>query len=88
MVASRSGSNLQTFSGAAVSLSGWSLAIDNDAADADVVGESIELDLGAVEIGADQVALVISKESARNSGVGDGDGDFTRRSHHQCPRVL
>ena len=42
----------------------------------DVVGVSIELDLGDVEIGADQVALVVSKEAGRNSGVGDGDGDL------------
>ena len=56
-------------SATAVSISGWSLAVDNDAADADVVGPAIDLDLGDVEIGADQVALVISKESARNSGV-------------------
>ena len=83
MVASNSGRlpqwiELANVSGAAVSLSGWSLVIDNDAADADVVGagDSIVIDLGAVEIGADQVALVISKESARNSGVGDGEGDL------------
>ena len=56
-------------SATAVSLSGWSLAVDNDSADADVVGPAIDLDLGDVEIGADQVALVISKESTRNSGV-------------------
>ena len=62
-------------SAAAVSLSGWSLEIENDSADADVVGESIELDLGDVEIGADQVALVVSK-SGRNSGVGTGEGDL------------
>ena len=55
-------------SAAAVSLSGWSLEIENDSADADVVGASIELDLGDVEIGAGEVALVISKEG-RNSGV-------------------
>ena len=63
-------------SGAAVSISGWSLAVDNDSDDADVVGAAIDLDLGDVEIGADQVALVVSKESPRNSGVGDGDGDL------------
>ena len=81
MVASNDGRlpqwiELSNVSATAVSLSGWSLEIDNDSADADVVGESIELDLGDVEIGADQVALVISKASARNSGVGDGDGDL------------
>ena len=62
-------------SAAAVSLSGWSLEIDNDSADADVVGESVVIDLGDVEIGADQVALVVSK-SGRNSGVGTGEGDL------------
>ena len=67
---------LSNVSATAVSLTGWSLEIENDSADDDVVGESIELDLGDVEIGADQVALVVSKESARNSGVGDGDGDL------------
>ena len=56
-------------SATAVNLSGWSLAVDNDSADADVVGASIDLDLGDVEIGAGEVALVISKESTRNSGV-------------------
>ena len=45
------------------------MAVDNDAADADVVGPAIDLDLGDVEIGAGEVALVISKESTRNSGV-------------------
>ena len=67
---------LANVSGAAVSLSGWSLVVDNDSADADVVGGSVEIDLGDVEIDADQVALVISKASARNSGVGDSDGDL------------
>ena len=81
MVASNDGRlpqwiELSNDSGAAVSLTGWSLEIENDSADADVVGESIELDLGDVEIGADQVALVVSKESTRNSGVGVGDGDL------------
>ena len=67
---------ISNVSAATVSLSGWSLEIENDSADADVVGESIEIDLGDVEIGADQVALVVSKESTRNSGVGVGDGDL------------
>ena len=67
---------ISNVSAATVSLSGWSLEIENDSADADVVGDSIEIDLGDVEIGADQVALVVSKESTRNSGVGVGDGDL------------
>ena len=67
MVASNDGRlpqwiELSNVSAAAVSLSGWSLEIENDSADADVVGESIEIDLGDVEIGADQVALVVSKD--------------------------
>ena len=69
---------ISNVSAATVSLSGWSLEIENDSADADVVGagDSIEIDLGDVEIGADQVALVVSKESTRNSGVGVGEGDL------------
>ena len=81
MVASNDGRlpqwiELSNDSAATVSLTGWSLEIENDSADADVVGESIVIDLGDVEIGADQVALVVSKESTRNSGVGVGDGDL------------
>ena len=67
---------ISNVSAATVSVSGWVLEVDNDSDDADVVGGSISIDLGDVEIGADQVALVVSKESARNSGVGDGDGDL------------
>ena len=81
MVASNDGRlpqwiEIANVSGAAVSLSGWSLEIENDSDDADVVGESIEIDLGDVEIGADQVALVVSKEGRDTSGIGDGDGDL------------
>ena len=82
MVASNDGRlpqwiELANVSDAAVSLSGWSLVIDNDSADENVVGagDSIVIDLGAVEIGAEQVALVVSK-AGRNSGVGDGEGDL------------
>ena len=66
---------LANVSGAAVSLSGWSVAIENDATDDAVAGESFEIDLGDMEIGADQVALVVSK-TGRNSGVGIGTGDL------------
>ena len=81
MVASNDGRlpqwiEIANVSGAAVSVSGWSLAVDNDSDDADVVGGSIEIDLGDVEIGADQVALVVSKEGRDTSGIGDGDGDL------------
>ena len=71
--------------GDAVSLSGWSLTVENDTTDDSVIGNSFEFDLGDVEIAADQVVLVVSKEG-RNSGVdtagasrtaGDGSaGDF------------
>ena len=65
-------------SAAAVSVSGWSLEVDNDSADADVVGagDTIVIDLGDVEIGADQVALVVTKEGRDTSGIGDGEGDL------------
>ena len=53
---------------AAVSLTGWSISIDNDPADAGVVAPSVNLKLGDVVIGAGQVALVVSK-AGRNSGV-------------------
>ena len=53
---------------AAVSLTGWSISIDNDPMDADVVAPSVNLKLGDVVIGAGQVALVVSK-TGRNSGV-------------------
>lgn len=80
MVASNGGRlpqwvELANVSGAAVSLSGWSLVVENDAADADVVGGIVEIDLGDTEIGEDQVALVVTKEG-RNSGVGMGEGDL------------
>ena len=63
---------------ATVSVSGWSLEVENDSADADVVGEgdTIIIDLGDVEIGADQVALVVTKEGRDTSGIGDGEGDL------------
>ena len=83
MVASNDGRlpqwiEIANVSAATVSLSGWSLEVENDDADADVVGEgdSIVIDLGDVEIGADQVALVVSKEGRDTSGIGDGDGDL------------
>ena len=81
MVASNEGRlpqwiELANVSGAAVSLSGWSVVIENDAADDDVAGESFEIDLGDMEIGADQVALVVSKAARSDSGIGDGAGDL------------
>ena len=83
MVASNDGRlpqwiEIANVSATAVSVSGWSLEVENDSADADVVGEgdSIVIDLGAVEIGADQVALVVTKEGRDTSGIGDGEGDL------------
>ena len=60
---------------AAVSLTGWSISIDNDPADTDVIAPSVNLKLGDVTIGKDQVALVVSK-SGRNSGVGTAEGNL------------
>ena len=52
-----------------VSLSGWSIEIRNDPADTDVVGKTVRVTLGDVTLGKDQVALVVSKTTGRNSGV-------------------
>ena len=83
MVASNDGRlpqwiEIANVSAAAVSVSGWSLEVDNDSADADVVGagDTIVIDLGDVEIGVDQVALVVTKEGRDTSGIGDGEGDL------------
>ena len=83
MVASNDGRlpqwiEIANVSAATVSLSGWSLEVENDSADADVVGagDTIVIDLGDVEIGADQVALVVTKEGRDTSGIGDGEGDL------------
>ena len=67
---------LKNVSMAAASLTGWSLEVENDPVDTDVVDSEVRIDLGDTEIGAGQVALVVTKESNRNSGVGDGDGDL------------
>ena len=69
---------LKNVSMAAASLTGWSLEVENDPVDTDVVDSEVRIDLGDTEIGAGQVALVVTKESNRNSGVGDGDGDLRR----------
>ena len=52
-----------------VSLMGWVVGIDNDAADADVIAPSLGIKLDGVTLDAGQVALVVSKMSNRNSGV-------------------
>ena len=76
MVASNDGRlpqwiELANVSGMEVSLMGWSIDIDNDATDADVVAESANVTLGDVTVDKDQVVLVITK-TGRNSGVGSG----------------
>ena len=81
MIASNDGRNpqwieLANVSGAEVSLSGWSIDIDNDPTDTDVIGASINVEIGDVTVGKDQVVLVVSKSSTRNSGVGMGEGDI------------
>ena len=83
MVASNDGRlpqwiEIANVSATAVSVSGWSLEVENDSADADVVGagDTIVIDLGDVEIGEDQVALVVTKEGRDTSGIGDGEGDL------------
>lgn len=81
MVASNTGRlpqwiEISNVSGAEVSLMGWSIDVDNDPMDKDVISESVKVELGDVTVGKDQVALVITKTSTRNSGVGMGKGDI------------
>lgn len=81
MVASNTGRlpqwiEIANVSGAEVSLMGWSIDVDNDPMDKDVISESVKVELGDVTVGKDQVALVITKTSTRNSGVGMGKGDI------------
>ena len=81
MVASNGGRlpqwiELANVSGKEVSLMGWSIDIDNDAGDVEVVAETVNVELGDVTVGKDQVVLVVSKASGRNSGVGTGKGDL------------
>lgn len=82
MVVSNDGSlpqwiELANRSGAPVSLTGWSLVVENDPVDDEnhLVGATVEVSLGDVEIGVDQVALVVTKVG-RNSGIGDSEGDL------------
>ena len=75
MVASSSGRlpqwiEITNTSVGAVSLEGWMVGIDNDAADADVVASSLSIKLDAVtSLDSGQSVLVVSKTSNRNSGV-------------------
>ena len=60
-----------------VSLMGWSVVIENNPDDDDVIGSRLSIDVGDVEVGVDkdgdpQSVLIVSKTSARNSGVGTG----------------
>lgn len=80
MVASNEGRlpqwiELANVSGMEVSLMGWSVDVDNDPADADVIAESVNVTIGDVTVGKDQVVLVVTK-TGRNSGVGTGTGDL------------
>ena len=67
---------LANVSGSDVSLAGWSVVIENAAADDAVIGSSLSINIGAVTVDEDQVVLIVSKESLRNSGVGTGRGDL------------
>ena len=81
MVASNSGHlpqwvELTNMSAGEVRLTGWSLVVQNDPADTEVVGSAVTLDLGDVVVGVDkegrkQSVLVVSK-AGRSSGVGTG----------------
>ena len=85
MVASNNGRlpqwiELANLSGKEVSLSGWTLVINNDPADTDVVGGSISIDIGDVVVGVDakgrsESVLIVSK-AGRSSGIGIGKGDL------------
>ena len=80
MVASNAGRlpqwiELANVSGMEVSLMGWSVDVDNDPADADVIAESVNVTIGNVTVGKDQVVLIVTK-TGRNSGVGTGTGDL------------
>ncbi len=59
---------LANVSGKEVSLSGWSVDIDNDS---DASSSSYRVDIGDVTVGKDQTLLIISK-AGRNSGTGMG----------------
>ena len=52
-----------------VSLDGWMVGIDNDAADADVIAASLSITLDGKTLDAGQSLLVVSKTTNRNSGV-------------------
>ena len=74
MVASNSGRlpqwiEIKNTSAGKVSLDTWRLGISNDSADADVASSSLSIKLDGVVLDANQVALVVSKTSNRNSGV-------------------
>ena len=66
---------LANVSGSDVSLKDWAVVIENAADDA-VIGRSLTINIGNVTVDEDQVALIVSKESSRNSGIGTGRGDL------------
>ena len=71
---------LNNVSGAAVSLAGWSVAIENDSADADVIGSDIEIQLsGTLGVSAHEGnmgqgnSLLLVSRTARSSSNLDGN---------------
>ena len=92
MVASNDGRlpqwiELANISGKEVSLNGWSIVINNDPADADVVGGSVNLVIGDVTVGKDQVVLIVSK-AGRNSGVSDRAPGDTNEGDLDSKRIV
>ena len=92
MVASNDGRlpqwiELANISGKEVSLNGWSIVINNDPADAAVVGGSVNLVIGDVTVGKDQVVLIVSK-AGRNSGVSDRAAGDTNEGDLDSKRIV
>ena len=78
---------LANISGKEVSLNGWSIVINNDPADAGVVGGSVNLVIGDVTVGKDQVVLIVSK-AGRNSGVSDRAAGDTNEGDLDLKRIV
>ena len=88
---------LNNVSGAAVSLAGWSVMIENDSADADVIGSDIEIQLsGTLGVSAHEGnmgqgnSLLLVSRAARSSSNLDGNknivdvsGDVQARGHYK-----
>ena len=78
---------LANISGKEVSLNGWSIVINNDPADAAVVGGSVNLVIGDVTVDKDQVVLIVSK-AGRNSGVSDRAAGDTNEGDLDLKRIV